>query len=156
MNDNDVLALLIYANELDGRHSPNELKVRAWREVFDSEAPGMTVDFAKDQVTRHYAITDVMLSPVVLVTAWKQHSRTVSESRLVARGASEAHCGRPGCDCVHSDGCFKGWLDRDDSVAACPICRPTLADALYKMPPPGQRSERDFSVLRNRMWGNDE
>lgn len=156
MNANDVLGLLIYANELDGRHSPNEAKVLAWQTVIASQAPGMTVDFAKEAITTHYARTDLMLSPVVLVTAWKQHTRSTNEARMARQGGVESHCGRGGCACTHTGECYKGWIDHDAGTAPCPVCRPTLADAIYAMPEPGSRNEHDFATLRNRMWGDNE
>lgn len=157
MNPDEVLGLLIYANELDGRHSPNEAKVLSWSEVLNSGAPGMTLDFAKEQVTRHYGLSDQMLAPSVLVTAWKQYQRSVADARIARGSGHEAHCGRGGCLCTHSDECFKGWIDHDGGTAPCPICRPSLADAIYAMPEPGDRNQHDYATLRNRMWGdNDE
>lgn len=156
MNAQDVLGMLVYANELDGRHSPNEVKVLAWQEVINAEARGMTLDFAKDQITRHYARTDVMLSPAVLVTAWRQNTRVENEARLSRQRGLEGHCGRGGCVCTHTSECFKGWIDREDTTGPCPICRPGLHDAIHAMPEPGSRSEHDFATLRNRVWGNDD
>ena len=47
------------------------------------------------------------------------------------RGArrSEAHCGRGDCECSHTHGCYKGWLDGPPGaqvVHPCPNCRPNL------------------------------
>jgi hypothetical protein len=156
MTTDDVLALLVYANELDGRHAPNDVKVLAWQEVINTEGRGMTLDFAKDQITRHYATTDVMLSPAVLVTGWRQKTRAENEARMSRQGGVERHCGRGGCVCTHTDECYKGWIDHDRGTDACPVCRPSLADAIHAMPDPGSRSDHDFATLRNRMWGNDE
>ena len=156
MTNDDVLMLLVYANELDGRHSPNEVKVLAWREVFDKEAPDMDVQFAKEQITHHYARTDVMASPVVLVTAWKEHLRTLHDARLSRQRGVEGHCGRGGCLCTHDGKCYKGWIDHDRGTEPCPMCRPELTDALHAIPEPGKRNEHDLATLRNRVWGNNE
>jgi len=153
MNTDDVLTILVYANELDGRHSPNEVKVMAWREVFQVEAPQMTLSFAKEHVTRHYAQTDEMLSPASLVKGWKDKTRSDRQAVLAGQGALEGHCGRGGCMCSHSGECFKGWIDHDRGADPCPTCRPSLADAVYAMPAPGSRSEHHFANLRNRTGG---
>lgn len=156
MNESDVLKLLVYANELDGRHSPNEVKVMAWREVFDAEAADMPVTFAKDQITMHYARTDLMLSPAVIVAAWKQNTRNRREALLSGQGAIEGHCGRGGCQCTHSESCYKGWIDHDRGAEPCPVCRPELTDVLHSIPEPGKRNEHDLAKLRNRKWGESD
>ena len=152
MNANEVLGILIYANELDGRHSPNEAKVLAWQEVINSEAHAMTARFARETIAKHYAATDSMLSPSLLVKAWREHERNASDARVAKEGASETHCGRSGCSCGHDGDCFKGWVD-SDVTAPCPVCRPTLANAIYAMPSPGSRSSHDWAALRSRSWG---
>ena len=157
MNDNDVLGLLIYANELDGRHSPNEAKVYAWQEALEAGARTMTVEFAKDFIRKHYGTTDAMLSPSMLVTAWNKSRRIAAEARLALEGNSaETHCGRGGCMCTHDDPCYKGWIDTDSSTSPCPICRTDLSFVLAKVGAPGNRTEADFSLIRNRQWGDHE
>lgn len=151
MIDAEVLGLLIYANELDGRHSPNELKVAAWQDVLQESAPGMTVEFARDTIRKHYAATDAMLTPSTLVGAWSKQRRYVAESRMALTDVSpERHCGKQNCICTHGDPCFKGWIDYDDYTSPCRMCRGDLANALDMIAPLGKRSEHDWATLRMR------
>jgi len=155
MKDDEILGLLIYANELDGRHSPNEAKVYAWQEVLESGAPGMTVTFAKEQIKKHYGMMDTMLTPAMLVTAWKQARRIAAEARIATEQREpERHCGRAGCLCTHDEPCFKGWFDTDYVTSPCPICRTDLAHVLTKVGGPGDRTESDWSQIRHRSWDN--
>lgn len=155
MNDNEVLGLLIYANELDGRHSPNEAKVYAWQEVLAAGAPGMTLEFAKEQIKKHYGLMDAMLTPAMLVTAWKQARRIAAEARIATEQREpERHCGKPSCLCTHGDPCFKGWMDSDTVTSPCPVCRTDLSHVLAKVGSPGARSESDWSLIRHRTWDN--
>lgn len=55
--------------------------------------------------------------------------RTKRELIAVERGFdpnNARHCGRPGCDCTHSENeCLSGWLDDDEHLGAafrCPTC----------------------------------
>jgi hypothetical protein len=53
-----------------------------------------------------------------------------------------AHCGRKGCPCTHSHGCYKGWIDdmprrlhngtSYEQVGPCPQCKPELVERLAK------------------------
>lgn len=67
----------------------------------------------------------------------------------------ESHCGRPGCHCSHSEGCYKGWVDHDpgsrgvyDSAIPCRNCRPTAHQRIAEIPPPGARSPADLARIR--------
>ena len=78
-------------------------------------------------------------------------------SHLDAKQASDAavrrerHCGIKNCMCLHDGVCFKGWIDNDRGVAVpCAICRGDLAEALARMPKPGERTESDWAEFRNR------
>jgi hypothetical protein len=154
VTENDVLGLLIYANELDGRHAPNEAKVYAWKEVFDSGAPGMDAQFAKDEIRRHYSLTDEMVSPAKIIKAWKVKQRAQREARAAFEGDTyERHCQRGGCRCTHAEPCFKGWMDSDTETSPCPMCRGDLADVLLTVAPLGRRSEHDYAAIRSRTWG---
>lgn len=151
MLDAEILGLLIYANELDGRHSPNEAKVLAWQDVLTEAAPGMTVEFARDCIRDHYAATDAMLTPANLVASWKKHTRYLSESRRAFADVSpERHCGKQNCVCTHGDPCFKGWIDYDTYTSPCRMCRGDLANTLELIAPLGSRSEHDWATLRMR------
>lgn len=151
MTDAEVLGLLIYANELDGRHSPNEAKVLAWQDVLRDAASGMTVEFARDTIRNHYAATDAMLTPATLVASWKKHARYLSESRKALTDTSpERHCGKQNCVCTHGDPCFKGWIDFDDYTSPCRMCRGDLANTLDLIAPLGKRSDHDWATLRMR------
>jgi hypothetical protein len=157
VNDNDVLGLLIYANELDGRHAPNEAKVYAWKEVFDASAQGMDAAFAKDVIKRHYAHNEAMVSPAKIVQAWNQKRRAATEARMAFDGDThERHCGRGNCRCTHAEPCFKGWMDRDYWTNPCPMCRPGLTDVLLRIAPLGHRSEHDYAAIRTRTWGDPD
>ena len=151
MNDSEVLGVLIYANELDARHSPNEAKVYAWQDVLREGAPELTLAFARDCIRKHYATMDDMVSPAMLVQAWRRHSRVTSEARLSEQKADlDAHCGRAHCLCPHTNHCYKGWIDSAHETSPCRHCRATLAHTLGKIGPPGTRSDHDWSVLRHR------
>ena len=153
MNDNDVLGLLIYANELDGRHAPNEAKVYAWQEVLESGAPGITVEFAKEQIRKHYGALDVMLTPATLVTAWRQARRIAAEARIATEQREpERHCGRPSCLCTHGEPCMKGWIDGDTTTSPCPVCRSDLSLTLGRVADVGYRTDSDQSLIRHRYW----
>jgi hypothetical protein len=151
MTDEEVLGLLIYANELDGRHSPNELKVLAWQDVLRDSAPGMTVEFARDSIRQHYGTTDAMLTPSVLVHRYRKHAQFAAESRLaMSESKPERHCGKQNCVCTHGDPCFKGWIDYEDATSPCRMCRGDLANTLDLIAPVGSRSEHDWATLRLR------
>ena len=143
MSEQEIAALLVFLNELDGRHSPNEIKVRAWKEVFDSAAPMMHVSFAKSVAQQHYALLDDMITPSVFVRAWGMRQQG-------KEAFNEEHCRRRNCGCSHQL-CFRGWIDREDGkTAPCGICRAELHMALADMPPAGQRSDQDWARFRLR------
>lgn len=146
MNQKDVLALLVYCNELDGRHAPNELKVAAWTEVFDESAKGMTLPFAQNVARKHYSMTDDMVAPFVFVREWRNERRKFSLVDVQAHGRG---CGFAGCRCTHEEPCFKGWVDREDgsATAPCKQCRSELAGVLAVIPPPGMRRPSDWEKL---------
>jgi hypothetical protein len=152
MTNEEVLGLLIYCTELDGRHSPNELKVLAWREVFDESAPGMDVGFAREAVRRHYGKYEEMVAPAGICRAWALSRQQKREEDILTINQSEAHCPRRDCMCTHTNGCYRGWMDQPDREVAipCVICRGELHDVLGAIPPPGQRTERDMRLISNR------
>lgn len=151
MNDSEVLGLLIYANELDGRHSPNEAKVYAWQEVLQEGAPGLTLAFARDCIRKHYATLDTMISPSTIVQAWTKSRRVAAELRIGSTvNDPDAHCGISGCGCTHSEPCYRGWIDSDWETSPCPRCRPTLKAILSRVPPPGSRQSHDWTLIRTR------
>jgi hypothetical protein len=153
MSDVDVLGLLIYATELDGRHTPNEVKVRAWADVFAAEAPGMTVEFAQEVVRKHYGQHDEMLTTGHLCRAWREDQRYQREAYAASENdAADASCFRAGCMCSHTDPCYRGWMDppENDRTVPCPICRGDLAEVLAKVHPLGKRTPADGAMIRNR------
>lgn len=151
MTDAEVLAILIYANELDGRHSPNEAKVLAWQDVLQDAAPGITMQFARDRIREHYASTEAMLTPANLVASWKKHARySIESKKALADVSPERHCGKQNCVCTHGDPCFKGWIDYDDYTSPCRMCRGDLANTLDLIAAPGSRSDHDWATLRLR------
>lgn len=146
MTDQEVAALLVFLNELDGRHSPNEIKVRAWVSVFDESAPGMTVTFARDVARRHYSLLDDMITPSAFVRAWRL-------KQGLEQVFTESHCRKADCGCTHRV-CYRGWIDLDDGTTQpCGVCRQELAAVLAEIPPPGQRSEQDWVKVRLRKGG---
>jgi hypothetical protein len=150
MNDTDVLGLLIYANELDGRISPNEVKVRAWADVINEHAPDMPVTFAQDVARKHYGKLDAMITPSVFVKAW--HDRLfIRNASAIDRMDVDRHCGTPHCGCNHHV-CYRGWIDGEDShrTQPCGTCRSDLFEMLLKMPPPGMRNSSDQAALQGR------
>lgn len=150
MIEKDVLSLLIYCNELDGRHTPNELKVRAWADVFRESCSTMPLPFAIEIVKRHYSILDAMITPAVFVKAWAQH-QSVQSSLNVDAEKSDRHCRKSECTCTHDGPCYRGWLDNDRNVAVpCPNCRRSLAKVLSEIPPPGLRKDHDMARIRTR------
>lgn len=147
MNEEDVLALLVYCAELDGRHTPNDVKVRAWFDVIVQGAPDMPLSFARETARRHYGVLDVMITPATFIRAWTK-SKRVEESLSVD---SLAHCQRAGCMCTHTGECYRGWVDDVQySTRPCPVCRGSLAQVLDEIAPLGKRTEKDYSRVRNR------
>lgn len=152
MNEKDTLALLIYCNELDARHSPNEMKVRAWHDVFRESCSGMTLAFASDVARKHYSLVDAMLTPNVFVKAWNDHvhARAIGSLQMDVE-QMDRHCKRSSCQCAHTDPCYRGWLDNDKGTAVpCPNCRSSLARVLGQIPPLGMRNDHDMAKIRNR------
>lgn len=149
MNEKEILTLLIYCNELDGRHSPNEIKVAAWFDVFRETCADMPLFFAQQVARKHYSNLDAMIAPNVFIKEWTQHKRQ-KELADTARDATGRHCGRGGCMCTHTEPCFKGWIDRIDNTATapCSTCRPVLAKVLAVIPPPGMRNPGDWARVR--------
>ena len=139
MNSKEVLSLLIYCNELDGRHSPNEAKVVAWTDVL-SICPDMPLSFAKEVAKRHYGKFEEMLAPSQILKAW-QHRQEALRAAVESRQTERA-CGRSGCLCTHTAPCYKGWIDdpSGDTTAPCPNCRAELRQILSEIPGPGMRS----------------
>lgn len=62
----------------------------------------------------------------------------------------DSHCGKAGCSCTHTGGCFKGWIDSDYETRPCKNCRDSLTDVLALIPGPGHRSTADFARIRER------
>jgi hypothetical protein len=152
MNEREVLTLLIYCNELDGRHAPNEIKVAAWHDVFSNEAQGMTLSFAQDIARRHYStLQDVMITPAGFVKAWRDH-RKYQQAQRVEINNLERHCGKQYCVCTHGDPCYRGWIDYlgEDYTVPCGVCRADLRDALAKVPSRGRREQHHFEAIRTR------
>lgn len=72
----------------------------------------------------------------------------------------DAHCGRAGCACAHSYGCYRGWIDYldPDGIALtqpCSQCRPNLLRRVKDVPPPGQR-HHEYDQQRLRRTSREE
>lgn len=74
---------------------------------------------------------------------------------------TQAHCGRPGCPCAHTEGCSYGWLDHVpgehgyDFTMPCHICRPSLAQRLREIPGPGRRTIADAEYIKTGRGKDD-
>jgi hypothetical protein len=77
MRQAEVAVILVLANGHDQRQGIDDVRVQAWWDLFNQEAPMMDVDFARQFVNRHYATSTDMLMPAHLITAWKSYRRTV-------------------------------------------------------------------------------
>lgn len=66
---------------------------------------------------------------------------------LGRRGAGEAPAHARPCPIP---GCYRGWIDNDTTTTPCPGCRPMLAARVATIPPPGKRSESDYTYLRDK------
>lgn len=154
MTDEDVLGLLIYANELDARHAPNEAKVYAWNEVFTDAAPNMPIAFAKEVIRAHYGKHEHMISPAIIVKAWKDNRRMKANAALALDADNvDAHCGMKDCHCTHTKPCFKGWIDGGEPhTTPCPVCRRSLSEVLSRVSVLGARTDYEQSMIRQRFY----
>ena len=75
---------------------------------------------------------------------------------VTQRDNRDSHCGKVGCNCTHTGGCFKGWIDSDYETRPCKNCRDSLADVLALIPSPGYRSSGDQARIRERFRNNDD
>lgn len=89
----------------------------------------------------------------------RSESRDRERAAIAAEGV-DAHCGRAGCPCTHTGGCYRGWIDNPDTAttASCRQCRPIQAQAVAELPPPGRRRpgqahERLAEVRKRDGWG---
>ena len=71
MKQAEIATLLALANGHDPRQRLDDIRVQAWWDLMQQEAPDMPYDFAHEQVNRHYALFTDMLMPAHLITAWK-------------------------------------------------------------------------------------
>jgi hypothetical protein len=50
--------------------------------------------------------------------------RTARQPKAIADDSFSRACPWAGCQCTHSDGCVKGWLDNEDGTTSpSPVCR---------------------------------
>lgn len=124
----------------------------AWREAVDEDVDfGWAMRWVKAWAGKRVDQND-RLMPGHLNRAWLD-ARSIERSRrdiATQRELLDSHCGRGGCVCTHSSGCYKGWIDGDNThrTSPCHVCRPALADALAGVAPPGSRNESDWSRIR--------
>lgn len=150
MNRTEVLNLLTRMNALDGRIAVGPIAVETWHDALAEEAPDMEVLWAVKHLNHHYATTTEPIRMATLVSGWRVEKAKRSEWAVSRSGAAlDTHCGKGGCTCSHTDPCYRGWMDSTDSTAACPNCRPGLAQVLSELPPPRFRNEYDGSRLRS-------
>lgn len=147
MNRTEVAAMLTYVNTLDGRVGYDVPTVQAWSDVLIGQIES---GWAATFVRKHYATSNDCITPSWLNKGWREHESFMQARALVEN--SEAHCGKVGCRCTHSEPCYKGWLDRDGEnvTAPCPKCRQSLWEVLMEIPPLGMRSDADSAMIRNR------
>lgn len=86
MRQAEVAVILVLANGHDQRQGIDDVRVQAWWDLFNQEAPMMDADFARQFVNRHYATSTEMLMPAHLVTAWKSYRRTVIDKPVLTTG----------------------------------------------------------------------
>lgn len=86
MKQAEVAVLLALANGHDQRHGVDDVKVQAWWNLFEQEAPDMPVDFARQAINRHYALFTDMLMPSHLVTAWKSYRQRKRDAAAIPSG----------------------------------------------------------------------
>lgn len=151
MNKREIALLLSFASTLDGRVPFDEAAVEAWALVLE---PSMEGKWAHEYSKRHYGTVDTVLIPSVLNKGWQEVVKARNESRWATSSAevSDRHCRRSGCQCTHTESCYMGWIDGEDShkTSPCPICREPLADVLSEIAPLGFRGEHDYARIRNR------
>jgi hypothetical protein len=73
MTQTEIAILLALANGHDQRQGIDDVRVQAWWDLLNQEAPDMPFEFAKETINRHYALVTGMVMPAHLVTAWKNY-----------------------------------------------------------------------------------
>lgn len=86
MKQAEVALLLALANGHDQRHGIDDVKVQAWWNLFEQEAPDMPMEFAAERINRHYALLTEMVMPAHLVTAWKHQKARRREASGLPKG----------------------------------------------------------------------
>jgi len=79
MRQAEIAVILVLANGHDQRQGIDDVRVEAWADLLNQEAPLMDVDFARQFVNKHYASSTEMLMPAHLVTAWKSYRRSIMD-----------------------------------------------------------------------------
>lgn len=147
MNTHEAVQLLAIIGGFDARAIPTDeaslhLKAEAWARAFDQTMP---YRFAAANVVSHYASSDEPITPATTNDAWhRANSNHGDDDRM------DSHCGKTGCICSHSAGCYRGWVDTDATTEPCQQCRPMLAQTLRTMPEPGKRQPQHMLKLATR------
>ena len=79
MRQAEIAVILVLANGHDQRQGIDDVRIEAWADLLNQEAPLMDVGFARQFVNKHYASSTEMLMPAHLVTAWKSYRRSIAD-----------------------------------------------------------------------------
>lgn len=86
MRQAEIAVILVLANGHDQRQGIDDVRIEAWADLLNQEAPLMDVDFARQFVNKHYASSTEMLMPAHLVTAWKSYRRSIVDQPVLTTG----------------------------------------------------------------------
>jgi hypothetical protein len=142
MNLNDVVKLLGYITRANPGQTVEEGSAEVWHDLLADVDVQDALDSVRTILKRKpfVAVADIV-AEADLIAIRRNRNAVVERDQ-------EAHCGRAGCQCSHSAGCYRGWIDGDGPTKPCKQCRYELNKRLESVPPAGRRSEADMSRLR--------
>ena len=148
MKPAEIVTLIEYLRDRAPHTRIEAGTAQAWAD----DLSGWSFEDGKEAVRRATAERSfVGIAEIVLALKAIRQERV--NSTRAATAQDEAHCGRAGCRCTHTDGCYAGWLDSREhpgAVAPCRICRYDLARALDQAPPLGKREHGANAVIADR------
>lgn len=86
MRQAEIATLLALANGHDSRQRVDDIRVQAWFDLMQQEAPDMPYEYAREQVNRHYALMTDMLMPAHLITSWRNYKQRHRDRNAIPRG----------------------------------------------------------------------
>lgn len=154
MDSTDAHELLRWLAQYDARVMPADprsqaIKAMAWSQSINAAIP---LDWARRAATGHYAESKDELWPSWFNREWtEEQRRRASAERPEAHGPADAHCGKLGCACTHTGGCYRGWIDTPDVSATqpCQTCRFELHKVVKGLPPGRARRPGLLHSLRS-------